>query len=54
MKTQTIKCQNCESEDWDSYDYNGKLRLECFWCYADIEGNFFIGKDGWVKKKVSA
>ena len=48
----TIECgfANCNSEGWDSYNLGKDLIIECTTCGRQIEGNFEIGADGWIKR----
>lgn len=50
----TIECTYGCNYGWNSYSINGKLYVECAKCEREIKGSFYIGKDGWVKRKVVA
>ena len=48
----TCKCVGCDSQGWDSYVVDGKIRIECTTCECNIEGNFVIGADGWIEQAI--
>ena len=50
----TIECSYGCNYGWDSYTVGGEIWVECARCERKIEGSFYIGKDGWVKRKVVA
>ena len=52
----TIQCKyvGCDSQGWDSYKIDGKIQIECTTCGREIEGNFVIGNDGWIKQLAKA